>query len=194
MGERVKERVAIVTGSGRGIGREVALWLARDGAKIVVNDLGGSVDGSGDSATPADQVVEEIKALGGEAVACYDSVANYEGAQNIVKTAVDNFGRIDILCHPAGILRDRMIFNMTEEEWDAVLLGWIDAVLGRRQQQRWGLGIDARCARLRRGDSPRPGGKCEYRAWRREGAYYACVCRQKRRSASEGMAARRPVL
>ena len=121
MGERVKERVAIVTGSGRGIGREVALWLAKDGAKIVVNDLGGSVDGSGDSATPADQVVEEIKALGGEAVACYDSVADYEGAQNIVKTAVDNFGGIDILCHPAGILRDRMIFNMTEEEWDAVL-------------------------------------------------------------------------
>ena len=121
MGDRVKERVAIVTGSGRGIGREVALWLARDGAKIVVNDLGAAVDGSGDSATPADQVVEEIKALGGDAVACYDSVADYEGAQSIVNTAIDNFGKIDILCHPAGILRDRMIFNMTEAEWDAVL-------------------------------------------------------------------------
>ena len=104
MGERVKERVAIVTGSGRGIGREVALWLARDGAKIVVNDLGGSVDGSGDSATPADQVVEEIKALGGEAVACYDSVADYEGAQNIVKTAVDNLSLIHNLTLPTILL------------------------------------------------------------------------------------------
>jgi len=119
--KRVEGKVAIVTGAGRGIGREVALWLARDGAKVVVNDLGGSVDGTGDSATPADLVVDEIKAEGGEAVASYDSVADFESAANIVKTAIDSFGQVDILCHPAGILRDRMIFNMTEEEWDLVL-------------------------------------------------------------------------
>ena len=121
MTKRVEGKVAIVTGAGRGIGREVALWLARDGAKVVVNDLGGSVDGTGDSATPADLVVDEIKAEGGEAVASYDSVADFESAANIVKTAIDSFGQVDILCHPAGILRDRMIFNMTEEEWDLVL-------------------------------------------------------------------------
>ena len=121
MTKRVEGKVAIVTGAGRGIGREVALWLARDGAKVVVNDLGGSVDGTGDSATPADLVVDEIKAEGGEAVASYDSVADFDSAANIVQTAIDSFGQVDILCHPAGILRDRMIFNMTEEEWDLVL-------------------------------------------------------------------------
>ena len=121
MANRLDGQVAIVTGAGRGIGREVAILLAREGASVVVNDLGGAVDGSGDSATPADQVVNEIKAAGGNAVASYDSVADHEAAGRIVQTAIDNFGRVDILEHPAGILRDRMIFNMTEEEWDAVL-------------------------------------------------------------------------
>ena len=121
MGNRLTDRVAIVTGGGRGIGREVALWLARDGAKVVVNDVGAALDGTGDSGTPADQVVNEIISEGGEAVASYDSVAEFDSAEKIVETALTNYGRIDILCHPAGILRDRMIFNMTEAEWDAVL-------------------------------------------------------------------------
>jgi len=121
MGNRVTGKVAIITGAGRGIGREVALWLARDGAKIVVNDLGGDVDGTGDSSTPADQVVEEIKSEGGSAIASYESVAEFSSASRIVETAMDQFGQIDILCHPAGILRDRMVFNMTESEWDDVL-------------------------------------------------------------------------
>lgn len=121
MGNRLEGRVAIVTGAGRGIGRSVAKLLAEEGASVVVNDLGGGVDGEGDSSTPADQVVEEIRSAGGTAVANHDSVAEFDSAANIVQTALDNYGRIDVLNHVAGILRDRMIFNMTEAEWDQVL-------------------------------------------------------------------------
>ncbi len=121
MADRLKDRVAIVTGAGRGIGRGEALALASEGAKIVVNDFGGATDGTGSALTPADEVVAEIKAAGGEAVANYDTVATWDGGENIVKTAIDTFGKLDILVNNAGILRDRMIFNTTEAEWDAVL-------------------------------------------------------------------------
>ena len=121
MADRLKDRVAIVTGSGRGIGRGEALALASEGAKVVINDLGGASDGTGTSQSPADQVVAEIKAMGGDAVANYDSVTSWTGTENIVKTAVANFGRLDILVNNAGILRDRLVFNMTEEEWDFVI-------------------------------------------------------------------------
>jgi len=121
VGNRLAGRVAIVTGAGRGIGRGEALLLAAEGAAVVVNDLGGAPDGTGQSTSPADDVVEEIKKAGGKAVANYDNVATMEGGERIVKTALDNFGRLDILVNNAGILRDRMVFNMTEEEWDAVI-------------------------------------------------------------------------
>ena len=121
MGDRLKGKVAVVTGSGGGIGRGIAIALAEEGAKVVVNDLGGERDGTGASQSAADKVVDEIKAKGGEAAANYDSVATVEGGQNIIQTAVDSFGKIDILVNNAGILRDRMLFNMAPEEWDAVL-------------------------------------------------------------------------
>lgn len=114
-------RVAIVTGAGAGIGREYALELAKRGAKVVVNDLGGARDGSGGSSSAADTVVEEIKAAGGEATANYDNVASMEGGENIVKTAVDAYGKVDILVNNAGILRDKSFLKMTEAEWDAVI-------------------------------------------------------------------------
>ncbi|MBW1837258.1 MAG: SDR family NAD(P)-dependent oxidoreductase [Deltaproteobacteria bacterium] len=115
-------RVAIVTGAGAGLGRAYAIELARRGAKVVVNDLGGARDGSGEgSAAPADTVVEEIKALGGEAVASYDSVADTQGGENIVNTAVKAFGRVDILINNAGILRDKSFLKMAPENWKAVL-------------------------------------------------------------------------
>lgn len=118
---RFDGRVAIVTGAGAGIGRAHALELAGRGAKVVVNDLGGARDGSGSSAAAADEVVEEIKAAGGEAAANYDSVATMEGGQNIVKTALDKYGKLDILISNAGILRDKSLLKMSEAEWDAVL-------------------------------------------------------------------------
>ncbi len=114
-------RVAIVTGAGRGIGREHALSLASQGAKVVVNDLGGNIDGSGGDQSPAQQVVEEIKGMGGEAVANGDNVASWEGAQRLVNTAIETFGGLHAVVNNAGILRDRVLINMTEEEWDAVI-------------------------------------------------------------------------
>lgn len=145
MAKRLAGKVAIVTGAGRGIGRGEALALASEGAKVVINDLGGAVDGSGAARSPADEVVTEIKKLGGEAVANYDSVATIEGGENIVKTALDNFGKVDILVNNAGILRDRMLFNMTGEDWDTVLkvhlfghFFTIKAVSPVFRQQRYG--------------------------------------------------------
>jgi len=121
MAKRLEGKCAVVTGAGRGIGRAVALELAKQGAKVVVSDLGGTKAGEGTDATPSQQVVNEIKKLGEMAVANHDSVADFAAAERIIKTCVDNFGRIDILVNCAGILRDRMIFNMSEEEWDAVI-------------------------------------------------------------------------
>jgi NAD(P)-dependent dehydrogenase (short-subunit alcohol dehydrogenase family) len=114
-------RVVIVTGAGRGIGRCHAIDFARQGAKVVVNDLGAEVDGTGSSTGPAGEVVDEIRAMGGEAVANGDDVSDWEGAQRLVNTAVETFGGLDVLVNNAGILRDRMLVNMTEEEWDAVV-------------------------------------------------------------------------
>src|ERR1700751_3235879 len=114
-------RVAIITGAGRGIGREHALLFAAEGAKIVVNDLGGSADGTGADASAAQQGVDEIKAAGGEAIANHDDVADFEGASRLVQSAIDTYGDLHVLVNNAGILRDRMLVNMTEEEWDAVI-------------------------------------------------------------------------
>ena len=118
---RLKGKVAVITGAGRGIGAAEAILFAQEGAKVVVNDLGGGGDGSGASKSPADEVVEQIKKMGGEAVSNYDSVSTTEGGERIIKTAVDAFGRLDILVNNAGILRDRMVYNMTPEEWDIVM-------------------------------------------------------------------------
>lgn len=119
--KRLEGKVAVVTGAGRGIGRGVAKALAAQGAAVVVADVGAALDGEGEDATPAAQVVEEISELGGRAVASYHSVATMEGGENIVKTALDEFGRLDIVVTAAGILRDRMLFNMSEQEWDDVM-------------------------------------------------------------------------
>lgn len=114
-------KVAIVTGAARGIGRGEALLLAEHGTRVVVNDLGGEWDGTGADTRPAQLVVEEMTAAGGEAVANYDDVADFAGAERLVRQAIDAWGRLDILVNNAGILRDRMIFNMSEQEWDAVI-------------------------------------------------------------------------
>ncbi|HEY2330791.1 MAG TPA: SDR family oxidoreductase [Acidimicrobiales bacterium] len=121
MPNTLQDRVAIITGAGRGIGREHALLFASEGAKVVVNDLGGNPDGTGADASPAQQVVDEIKAAGGEAVANYDDIADFEGAQRLVSQAVDTFGDLHVLVNNAGILRDRMLANMTEAEWDSIM-------------------------------------------------------------------------
>ena len=145
MAGRLEGKVAIVTGAGRGIGRGEALLLAEEGARVVVNDLGGSEAGEGSDASPADQVMAEIVAAGGEAVANYDSVATMEGGERIVQTALDNFGRLDILINNAGILRDRMVFNMSEAEWDSVIAVHLKGHFTTTKhasivfrQQRWG--------------------------------------------------------
>ncbi|MGX7677473.1 SDR family oxidoreductase [Jatrophihabitans sp. DSM 45814] len=114
-------RIAIVTGAGRGVGREEALLLAAEGANVVVNDLGGSGDGKGADTGPAQQVVDEIIAAGGAAVANTDDVATTDGAQNLIDTAVNTFGGLDILVNNAGILRDRMLVNMSEDDWDSIM-------------------------------------------------------------------------
>ena len=114
-------RVAIVTGAGRGLGREHALELARQGARVIVNDLGSGVDGSGSSVGPANEVVEAIRQMGAEAVVNADDVSNWDGARRLIETAIETFGGLDVLVNNAGILRDRMLVNMTPEEWDDVI-------------------------------------------------------------------------
>ena len=118
---RLDGRVAIVTGAGRGIGRSVARLLASEGASVVVNDLGAAVDGSGHDSGPAHDVVAEIAEAGGKAVANGADISVFAAAENLVQTAIEEFGRLDILVNVAGILRDRMVFNMTEQEWDDVI-------------------------------------------------------------------------
>ncbi len=114
-------RVAIITGAGRGRGREHALLFASEGAKVVVNDLGGAIDGSGDDRSPAQQVVDEIHAMGGEALANDDNVADWEGGRHLVESTVEAFGDLHVLVNNAGILRDKMLVNMSPEEWDSVI-------------------------------------------------------------------------
>lgn len=114
-------RVALVTGAGRGIGRQYALMLAAHGAKVVVNDLGGNIDGSGADSSPAQQVVSEIRSTGGEAVVDGHDVSSWSGSKAMIDTAINEFGQLDVLVNNAGILRDRMLVNMQEAEWDAVI-------------------------------------------------------------------------
>jgi NAD(P)-dependent dehydrogenase (short-subunit alcohol dehydrogenase family) len=121
MGDRLEGKVAVVTGGGRGIGRGVALLLAEEGASVVVNDRGGDVNGTGASRDPADQVVDEIRSKGGTAVASYDDVARMDGGEDLIRTAVDTYGQVDVLVNSVGVLRDRMIFQMTPEEFDCVI-------------------------------------------------------------------------
>ena len=117
----LKDKVALVTGAGRGIGREIALLMASHGARVVVNDLGGSEKGVGSDSSPAAEVVREIEKAGGEAAANFDTVVTWDGGRAMVQEALDRWGKIDIVVNNAGILRDRMFWKMSEEEWDAVL-------------------------------------------------------------------------
>ncbi len=145
-------RVVIVTGAGRGIGRGHALEFARQGGKVVVNDLGAEVDGTGSTTGPAGAVVDEIRAAGGEAVANGDDVADWKGAERLVRTAVETYGRLDVLVSNAGILRDRMLVNMTEDEWDGVIQVHLKGTFGPahfaaahwRERSRAGEQVDAR--------------------------------------------------
>jgi NAD(P)-dependent dehydrogenase (short-subunit alcohol dehydrogenase family) len=121
MGELLKGKIAVVTGAGKGLGRAEAIGLAAQGARVVVNDLGANIDGSGASSSPADEVVAEIKKAGGEAVPSFASVAAVDGAESIIQTALDSFGGIDVLVNNAGFTIDRMVYNATDEEWDAVI-------------------------------------------------------------------------
>jgi NAD(P)-dependent dehydrogenase (short-subunit alcohol dehydrogenase family) len=145
-------RVCIVTGAGRGIGREYALMLAAHGAKVVVNDLGGARDGTGAAHSAADEVVAEIKKTGGQAAANYDDVSDFAGAERMVRQAIDSFGTLDVLVNNAGILRDRMLVNMSEAEWDAVIKVHLKGTFAParhaaaywREQQKAGKPVDAR--------------------------------------------------
>ena len=145
-------RIVIVTGAGRGIGRGHALEFAHQGAKVVVNDLGAEVDGNGSSTGPAGEVVDEIRAMGGEAIANGENVADFEGARRLVQSAVDAFGDLHVLVNNAGILRDRMLVNMTEAEWDAVINVHLKGTFAPtrhaaeywREQTKAGKTVDAR--------------------------------------------------
>jgi NAD(P)-dependent dehydrogenase (short-subunit alcohol dehydrogenase family) len=148
----VDGRVVIVTGAGNGIGRAHALLFAQEGAKVVVNDLGGARDGEGSSAGPAQQVVDEILSAGGQAVANTDDISRWDGAERLVKQAIAEFGQLDVLVNNAGILRDRMLVNMSEAEWDAVIKVHLKgtfapmrhAVAYWRDQSKAGAQVDAR--------------------------------------------------
>ncbi len=121
MGELLKGKAAVITGGGGGLGRAIALLMAEEGAKLVINDIGGAKDGSGASTSPADKTVEEVRSKGGEAIANYDSIVNFAAAERLIKACVEKYGKIDILVNLAGNLRDRMIWNMTEDDFDAVI-------------------------------------------------------------------------
>lgn len=121
MAKLLQDKVAIVTGAGRGVGREYALAMAKEGAKVVVNDFGGGYDGTGKATGPAQDVVEEIKALGGEAVPNFADVSSFTATKELIDSAINNFGKLNVLVNNAGILRDKMIFNMGEDDWDRVI-------------------------------------------------------------------------
>jgi NAD(P)-dependent dehydrogenase (short-subunit alcohol dehydrogenase family) len=147
-----EDRVVIVTGAARGIGREYALMLAQHGAKVVVNDFGGARDGTGGASTPAEEVAQEIRGGGGEAVANAADVSDFQAAQGMIQQAIDTYGRLDVLVNNAGILRDRMLVNMEEAEWDAVIRVHLKGTFAParhaaaywREQSKAGQPVDAR--------------------------------------------------